>query len=95
MTGNPQDYGVEGVWAFKIKVDALKKFFDSGGRRTNRHDIKVRHAYGSVALWGSVVEHAIGYRAEFARVTSIEDMTASKEDMRWATLAEFRKRYGV
>lgn len=28
--------------------------------------------YGTVALWGDIVEHELGYRAQFARVLSID-----------------------
>lgn len=31
-----------------------------------------RGAYGTVALWGEVIEHEWGYRAEFARIASID-----------------------
>jgi hypothetical protein len=48
-----------GLYAFKSKYDVIREycggFFETFG-------VSV---YGSVWLWGKVVEHAIGYRAEF------------------------------
>lgn len=34
-------------------------------------------AYGTISMWGEVVEHESGYRAQFARVKSIEKVWAS------------------
>lgn len=64
MTGTPGDHDYCGVWAFKTKRMALKKMVSNGNN----------HAYGSVAMWGEVVEHELGYRAEFAKVISINDL---------------------
>lgn len=52
---------------------------------------------GTVFLWGDVVEHERGYRAEFARVRSLDwlypdaDMMGREQEV----LEEFRQRYGV
>lgn len=52
---------------------------------------------GTVFLWGDVVEHERGYRAEYARVRSLDwlypdaDMMGKEQEV----LEEFRQRYGV
>lgn len=78
MTGVPGDHDAAGVWAFKTEEAARRKMLQSGPG----------HAYGSVRLWGQVVEHTEGYRAEFARVLTIEDATDR------SALPELRERYG-
>lgn len=56
------------------------------------------HVYGTVALWGEVIEHEKGYRAEFGRINSLDFIGiprwffSSKEDKR---LVALRKLYGV
>jgi hypothetical protein len=65
MTGKPNDYNNAGIWAFKDKARALNKFASDTGRSQS-------WAFGSVRLWGEVIEHDLGWRAEFARVASID-----------------------
>jgi hypothetical protein len=60
MTGVVEDHGQAGVWAFKDIKDALKKMIETPGS-----------VYGSVKLWGKVIEYEKGYRAEMASVASI------------------------
>jgi hypothetical protein len=36
--------------------------------------------WGSVRLWGEVVEHEIGYRAEFARIISLDGIFPTEND---------------
>ena len=50
-----------------------------------------RTAYGSVRIWGEVIEHAAGYRAEFARVVSIDGVYPQDNDL----LAALRGKYRV
>jgi hypothetical protein len=50
-----------------------------------------RTAYGSVRIWGEVIEHAAGYRAEFARLVSIDGVYPQDDDL----LAALRAKYGV
>lgn len=83
MTGKVPDYGDEGIWAFKDKSRALGKAISSAS-------CPARTVYGSVKLWGKVVEHEIGYRAEYAKVVSLEDTFPSDNKM----LAVLRERYG-
>ncbi len=56
---------VSGVYAFKARGEALSEFYLS----------KTKGCYlvfGSVYLWGEVVEHQLGYRAQFAEIRSLE-----------------------
>jgi hypothetical protein len=62
-TGNPEDHGKEGIWAFKQRKDAIFKMTNANSARL---------VYGSVKLWGQVVEHELGYRAEMATVATLE-----------------------
>src|SRR6185312_14878243 len=52
---------------------------------------------GTVFLWGDVVEHERGFRAEFARVRSLDwlypDETMMGSEPKW--LEHFRSLYGV
>jgi hypothetical protein len=57
-----------------------------------RHRLRPpRTAYGSVRIWGEVIEHAAGYRAEFARVVSIDGVYPQDSDL----LAALRWKYRV
>lgn len=49
-----------GVYAFKTARDFLTELADH------------MQVYGKVALWGDVIEHELGYRAQFAKVISLE-----------------------
>lgn len=49
-----------GVYAYKTARDFLK---------SHGSDLDV---YGKVALWGDIIEHELGYRAQFAKVISLE-----------------------
>jgi len=48
-------------------------------------------AYGCVQIWGEVIEHAAGYRAEFARVMSIDGVYPKNDDL----LGALRAKYSV
>lgn len=60
--GEPGDHDSAGVWAFKDKRRAFQKAIESGRG----------FVWGSVRLWGHVVEHKDGYRASKARIVSID-----------------------
>jgi hypothetical protein len=60
MEGQPDDHGGAGVWAFKEAYRAAVKSQECFS------------ALGTVWLWGNVIEHAEGYRAEFAEIRSID-----------------------
>jgi hypothetical protein len=48
-------------------------------------------AYGSVRIWGDVIEHAAGYRAQFAQVVSIDGLYPDNDEL----LATLRTKYGI
>jgi len=57
------------------------------------------HVFGTVALWGEVIEHEEGFRGEFGKVNSIDqiviDPARASKDRVAKFLAEFREKYGV
>jgi|SRR5690348_13792016 len=57
------DHGASGVYAFSNRSYALKDT-----QFANTPNL----VFGSVRLWGTVIEHEYGYRAEFAAVHSID-----------------------
>lgn len=63
--GDPGDHDSAGIWAFKDKRRAFQKAVESGPI----------YVWGSVLLWGHVVEHKDGYRASKARIVSIGGAT--------------------
>lgn len=65
MEGAPSDHGSDGIWSFKRKGDAIRKAIEYGGP----------YAYGSVKLWGDVIEHTDGYRSQYAKIASIDGIT--------------------
>lgn len=60
ISGVVEDYGACGVHAFKTPQDAAKL-------AVSYHS----HVWGEVLLWGNVIEHENGYRAEFAKPLSL------------------------
>jgi hypothetical protein len=48
-------------------------------------------AYGAVRVWGDVVEHTAGYRAQFARVVSIDAVYPKNDEL----LLALRFEYGI
>lgn len=69
------------------------KWNDDGSFEMIEHpDTEAIFAIGTVALWGEVIEHERGYRAEFARIASIDSIRGKTEP---SLLAELRERYGV
>jgi len=67
MPGEPMTGDVEcaGVHAWKTKNDAVCY-------ATATHSAYGVIVVGSVKLWGIVVEHEAGYRAEFAKIASVD-----------------------
>lgn len=70
-----------GVYAYKHARDFLKKH--SSGLAV----------YGKVAMWGRVIEHELGYRAEWAKIIHLEEVLHKRPPL--ISLAELRNRYGV
>jgi hypothetical protein len=62
------------------------------GRNNWRRRLPSPHAtYGSVRIWGEVMEHATGYRAQYARVMSLEGLYPANHQL----LAALRAKYGI
>jgi hypothetical protein len=89
MTGDVR--GEYGVYAFKDPIYARNYAV-----RERREAVYYawltppRVVFGSVWLWGEIIEHEYGYRASFAKVRSLEEV--------WGLgncLDGLRKRYGV
>ncbi len=63
------DWDRTGVHAWKSMVEVVEH-----GARIARSGDGSTLAFGRVKLWGDVVEHQRGYRAEFARIIGIDDL---------------------
>lgn len=83
ITGNPSQKGAHhpvGVHAFKSEKAALEYAMPYRTRELtyNQHSMQTRVrevvpvVIGRVALWGEVIEHEKGYRAEYAKVHSLD-----------------------
>lgn len=91
-----------GIYAWKSPARA-KAEFDNGlferplfsrakavaGYSLDGGEVRVATALGSVRLWGEVFEHTHGYRAEYARVNSLDAIWPADD----ALLADLRKAY--
>ena len=99
MTGDPGDYNAAGVHAWKTKRAALEYL-----------RLAQLGVVGRVALWGEVVEHETGYRAQYAKIVSLDyadlwtrnqgkDKPRKKDDECYAadqkSLKHLRELYGV
>ena len=88
MEGKVPDHGYEGIWSFKDKRMAIKKMMEL-----------TPTAYGSIKMWGKVVEHEIGYRAEFAKIVSIDGVNLGRDSIfsveKKRLLSLLRDNYGV
>jgi hypothetical protein len=105
MRGTPGDNSPEGVWAFRESSRAIAKADDAVAVSCLPDSIAV---WGSVFMWGEVVEHEDGWRAEFASVRSLDGvrrvrrptlggrlwtvLTAEDDE---AVLGALRERYGL
>lgn len=85
MEGKPGDHDHVGVWAFREQRRAIEKMLGA------LPIYGIPFVYGSVRLWGDVVEHTDGYRAQYARILSIDGGLHLTPDQ----LADIRRRYGV
>lgn len=72
-----------GVHAFKAVGEAARQYGEGP-----------RKVYGTVALWGEVIEHQLGYRAEFGRVNSLDHL-GTMESEEEALLSSLRQTYKV
>lgn len=69
MSGDPGDYDDVGVYAWKLKRHAVRQAILIGGRGKEGRVITI---VGRVQMWGEVVEHELGYRAQFAKILSLD-----------------------
>lgn len=80
--GTPGDHDGAGIWAFKTRRRAISKLIETSAP----------HVWGSIRMWGSVVEHSEGFRATKARIVSLDGATDGVSDEAFERL---RRRYGV
>jgi hypothetical protein len=69
-----------GIYAYKKAADFLKSHSEG-------LDI-----YGEVALWGDVIEHELGYRAQFAQIVSLKHFLKTPAPHK-LHIKELRERY--
>ncbi len=82
MRGMPGDHDGMGVHAFKTESEAQQQY----------SAMDKPMAFGRVAMWGEIVEHEDGYRAEFAKITAIDSVQGVW--LSW-TLRRLRRHYGL
>jgi len=88
MEGDPDYMGHgKGVHAFKSQTEALSQY---GPERSGWPVV-----IGTIALWGTVIEHEKGYRAEFGKVNSIDLVIGVGWWRERRMLRRLRRRYGV
>lgn len=56
-----EDHNDAGIWAFKDPYRLAREFWATADR-----------VFGTVWLWGTVIEHEYGYRAQYAAVRSLD-----------------------
>lgn len=66
------DFNGAGVWAFRSPFRCGAQFQPGSG-----HNV-----YGSIWMWGTVIEHEDGYRAEYATIRSLDDAEINLERLR-------------
>lgn len=57
------DHNTAGIWAFKDPYDLANEFWSM---------LRDGSVFGTVWLWGTVIEHERGYRAQYAAIRSLE-----------------------
>lgn len=80
MNGDPKEDNNEGIWSFKEKSRALNKMLECGDS-----------VMGSIKMWGRIIEYTQGYRAEFARIVSLEALRPRDDKL----LKKLQSEYGV
>jgi len=86
-----RDHNAVGVWSFKSPVDLDEEFsFHTRGRSSS---IESYHwlVTGTISMWGTVIEHAKGYRAQYAKIRSLEHVWHGKPGQ----LEQLRSYYGL
>jgi hypothetical protein len=82
MSGDVSDAGVH-AWKSKSAALTYGEGWFSG-----------RSVFGSVLLWGDVIEHETGYRAEFASIASIDECLG-QQGLSLKEMKALRQRYGL
>jgi hypothetical protein len=82
-------YGGDGIHAYKTMEQCEAEYGPYG-----------LTVYGEVALWGEVIEHDHGYRAQYARITEIIKVYKISKVLPWNwgwkyTKTALRRKYGV
>jgi hypothetical protein len=67
MTGDVSTYG---VYSFKTEEAILD--YKRGPKSLGFLLAGLTAVFGTVAIWGQVVEHELGYRSEFAKIKSLD-----------------------
>lgn len=89
-------YNMHGAHAFKTLRQARNYMKDQDQHITLfLRDVRAHFAIGRVKLWGTIVEHETGYRAEFAKPIEIISCQWRKLDGSMGTPSEIAARYGV
>jgi hypothetical protein len=94
---------VEGDPSSGLGVHAFKTLGDAVGQYGFYGDTRLPVVFGTVSLWGDVIEHEKGYRAEFAAIESlVMAVPGPVGHPRWKfwkkprnALAEARRAYGL
>lgn len=81
-----EDYGPAGIHAFKEPHGPLLMLLGCTG-----HDL----VFGTVKLWGDVIEYERGYHAEFASIVSLDHIELVDKAREASALRELRERYRV
>ena len=93
MEGDPEKYVLQlqgcGVHAFKTMSMVLTNY-DSWADEVSSYVV-----VGTIALWGTVIEHELGYRAQFGKVNSLDMICGLSEWRERRMLRRLRQRYGV
>lgn len=79
---------VHGYYAFK-SMEQVKEEFDSEWAR------HYGSAYGTVLMWGEVIEHEYGWRSEYVEVRSIDEVVSGYPLYGKDLLPRLRAAYGV
>lgn len=91
----PGDQDSVGIWAFKSRDRAIRKAFNDKHENFHNKQHPGTAVYGSVKLWGEVVEHADGYRAEYAKIVSLDDCALEGREQKQELMANLRELYKV
>lgn len=89
MNGKPRPT-CEGVYAFKTP-EGLSCEYGALAALANGAGV-TSIVFGTVSMWGEVIEHERGFRAEYAKIRSLDFIGSGMPE---GLLANLRKKYGV